>query len=376
MDPADLCSPSPDAKSFSNVELGYYANAALSQAKVRNTPATSPPPLDFNWAAWEEDVTPCQLSFADCGDTSEAQKDASSTTQLKEKCVDDLTVQTRPFKLSEIPSPTRSRAKKVVWEDAEFQQTSVEGDAKESQQKVAVQETTEQKAVEKEVLPVGWERERSYGHDQDYYFNRATGESTWENPAQQKAAKEEAQQKVAVQEEAESKAVEKVQKAMQQRYEEKLEAERKAAEVDVPAGLSEKQLLRKMQEKAELDEMDQNCIDAFLESVKKASRERVRTPIKGSNLYTKHMRPCRPAGVSVDVKDSSFINLRSFLEFLEAEGLIRLTPGLTDPMVSDIHFEACRKYSYDPQRRTTSIKEAPHDAGCSCRLCIPLTASL
>merc|ERR1719502_1297553 len=69
-------------------------------------------------------------------------------------------------------------------------------------------------------------------------------------------------------------------------------------------------------------------IEFFKESEKKCAwRDRqVRTPIKGSNLYVRHMRPCRPAGTSVDVKDSNFRNLGTFLQFLEAEGLLRLKP--------------------------------------------------
>merc|ERR1712046_295950 len=75
-------------------------------------------------------------------------------------------------------------------------------------------------------------------------------------------------------------------------------------------------------------------------------RPKVRTPIKGTNLYTKFMRPCRPMGTSVDIKDSSFRSLGWFLEFLESEGLVHLQPGLTDPVVTGINYEACRKYKY------------------------------
>merc|ERR1711879_952144 len=70
-----------------------------------------------------------------------------------------------------------------------------------------------------------------------------------------------------------------------------------------------------VQRRAEMEAMDKQCVDVFLESVKGCSwRQRVRTPIKGTNLYTKLIRPCRPVGTSVDVKDSSFGNLRNFLE--------------------------------------------------------------
>merc|ERR1712217_944371 len=96
--------------------------------------------------------------------------------------------------------------------------------------------------------------------------------------------------------------------------------------------------------------MDKVCVNAFLECARTYSwRERLKTPIKGTNLYIKHMRPCRPAGTSVDVKDSSFKTLRVFLQFLEAEGLLRLQPGLADPMVTEIRYKACRGYKYAPR---------------------------
>merc|ERR1712070_468829 len=119
--------------------------------------------------------------------------------------------------------------------------------------------------------------------------------------------------------------------------------------------------------------MDELVVETFLESVKKVSwRRHVKTPVKGTNLYTKFMRPCRPMGTSVDVKDSSFRSLGWFLQFLEAEGLLRLQPGLTDPVVMDINFEACRKYKYDPQTRPFALTPTvvpPHNPGCFCRLC-------
>lgn len=157
------------------------------------------------------------------------------------------------------------------------------------------------------------------------------------------------------------------------------EAVLKDSQEQEEAELREKQKkwLRELKAKAEMAEMDRLCVDVFLDSVKKnaSSRDRVRTPIKGSNLYTKHMRPIRPPGTSVDVKDSSFLNLGNFLQFLETEGLLHLKPGLTDPVVDEIHFRACCGYKYDSQaqlRFMNALKEqAPHEAGCTCRLCVP-----
>jgi len=115
------------------------------------------------------------------------------------------------------------------------------------------------------------------------------------------------------------------------------EARKKAAEA------------RRAAEEEEMMAMDVQCIDAFL----KCTMTRVKTPLKGSNLYTKHIRPCRPVGTSVDVKDSSFRNLSTFLNFLEEEGLLRLQPGLSDPVVNQIRYEACRNYEYIPRPHVT-----------------------
>jgi hypothetical protein len=130
----------------------------------------------------------------------------------------------------------------------------------------------------------------------------------------------------------------------------------------------------RLREAEEMALMDEQCVESFLESVKRVSwRGKVRTPIKGSNLYTKFMRPCRPMGTSVDVKDSSFKSLGFFLQFLESEGLVHLQPGLTDPVVTDINFEACRKYKYVAKKQPFALTPSvlpPHNPGCCCRRCI------
>merc|ERR1712070_1215826 len=117
--------------------------------------------------------------------------------------------------------------------------------------------------------------------------------------------------------------------------------------------------------------MDELVVETFLESVKKVSwRRHVKTPVKGTNLYTKFMRPCRPMGTSVDVKDSSFKSLGFFLQFLESEGLVYLQPGLTDPVVTDINFEACRKYKYVAKKQSATLTPSVlqvHNPGCCCR---------
>jgi len=144
--------------------------------------------------------------------------------------------------------------------------------------------------------------------------------------ARKKEEEEEAQQKLAEEETRKNK-----EEALAE------EARKKAAEA------------RRAAEEEEMMAMDVQCVDAFLQ----CTMTRVKTPIKGSNLYTKHIRPCRPAGTSVDVKDSSFRNLGTFLNFLEEEGLLRLVPGLSDPVVNQIRYEVCRNYEYIPRPHAT-----------------------
>lgn len=185
--------------------------------------------------------------------------------------------------------------------------------------------------------------------------------------ARQRALEEEAARQKAAEEEAAlwAKMVEEEQAKQQQEEAAALEEQKAAAE---QAALDEK---RKEEELAEMAEMDARCVQTFLDCTTCTWRERTRTPIKGTILYTKHMRPCRPAGTSVDVKDSSFRSLSEFLKFLEGEGLIRLKPGESDPVVTDIFYESCRKYKYArekaPQGKVSLISPVTQLLGCAKR---------
>jgi len=288
------------AKDLSDIDLAYYANVALSNAKVRTCSETVHEHMEFSpavdyahWEAYEEDLAPCQLSFAEEAEPACVQPMEQATALTVE--VPKAKVDARPFDINEIPSPTRNRARKL-WASV-----------------------TEKEAVD-EVKPT------------------AIAEST------------------AVEEEFHSVAD---------------EAEQQVVEED--RQVLEAKWLKEAEENANMVAMDQRVVESFLESVKiSAWQERVRTPIKGSNLYTKHIRPCRPEGTSIKVQESSFRNLAGFLQFLEAEGLLRLRPGLTDPVVTEIRFDACCRYTFTmaPQQH----KEAPHNAGCSCRKCIDTQA--
>lgn len=135
------------------------------------------------------------------------------------------------------------------------------------------------------------------------------------------------------------------------------EVARKAAEME--AAEEERRKHRQAAEQKAMAAMDEVCVDTFLRCVNASWRERVPTPIKGTILYTKRMRPCRPVGTSVDVKDSSFRSLGGFLQFLEGEGLLRLQPGLTDPVVTKICLDVCCDYQYCPQSAQSFLQEGP-----------------
>jgi hypothetical protein len=313
------CSPSP-AKSLSDSELAFFANSILSSAKERQSgPGMSPSPTPsptMNWTSYEDipdeiaplhfgsdEIAPLHLSFADgAAEFSDVRQDViTTTTQVetnvhpalapaphmdcdeKQQKVEKVEKPAVALGLIEIPSPTRSRAKRP--------QAIVEKD---------------------EEIPESWE----------------------EIPL---TMAEDAREDQVIEQMIETEVIEQAGDFLKA-YEEE---EARLKEIE------EAKLARELEEQAEMLAMDKMCVRTFLESVKRyAWRERVRTPIKGSNLYTKHMRPCRPAGTSVDVKDSNFRNLGIFLKFLEEEGLLRLQPGLTDPVVTAINFSACQRYKY------------------------------
>jgi len=321
----ELVSPSP-AKSYTDDELGYFANIALSQAKARSTPSKTPTPLYIPRVTCEDEIVPCQLNFADYDNENDAppttdvpEPNFSAIADSKKDLDDDPKSQTRPFNLSEIPSPTRNRAKKL-WAEAA---------------KVAAEEALATSTLD-EAHRVYLEKKRE---------------------AREAEKKSEAENK-------EFYSAEEDEEDDEEDEQENEEAIRLRAK-----------LLQEEEEKRQQTAMDKMCVDAFLKSVARAAwTERGgRTPIKGSNLYVKHMRPCRDAGTSVDVKDSSFKFLGTFLEFLEAEGLLSLRPGLTDPVVTGINFEACRKYKYPPTAtpQATPAKSSLTSSSVSLRPQIP-----
>lgn len=236
-----------------------------------------------------------------------------------------------------------------------------------ARQKAAAEETLRKKAAEEARRKAEEEARRKAAEEE---ARRLAEEQARKKAEQEEAQRqfeelqremEEARRKAAEAEEAKRKAAEEAQRQAEE------EARQKAKEDEARRQFEEKQkameeVRRKAEKEAaevEMAAMDERCVNTFLECVKPCSwRDRIRTPIKGTILYTKHMRPCRAMGTSVDVKDSSFHCLSNFLKFLEEEGLLRLKPGLTDPVVTDIRTENCKHYTY-VARPKPSCGESP-----------------
>jgi len=131
-----LPSPSP-TKSLSDAEVAFHANCALTAAKARNTPAKPPPPM-AHWEVYDEEapppMAPCQLNFTDEDIATGAEHREFNGTVLSEERSDPAAVpmevdvgacvsfkaeadcgkkaETVAFDVTQIPSPTRNRAKK------------------------------------------------------------------------------------------------------------------------------------------------------------------------------------------------------------------------------------------------------------------------
>jgi len=121
------------------------------------------------------------------------------------------------------------------------------------------------------------------------------------------------------------KVLEKVKKIEEKEADNEAEKEREAAIKAVHAEQT-------AQQKENQREMDETLMDCFLQAVTTRIKDRD-LPIMGTTLYGKHMRSSRYIGTSCDVKDSSFVWLRPFLESLEDEKLLELKPEVKDPTV-------------------------------------------
>jgi len=86
---------------------------------------------------------------------------------------------------------------------------------------------------------------------------------------------------------------------------------------------------------SKLEMMDLILMECFLQAV--STRVMAwNLPIKGTTLYTQHMRPCRRIGTSLNVKESTYHNFGAFLAHLENVGLVQLKKGETDAVILDI----------------------------------------
>jgi len=69
--------------------------------------------------------------------------------------------------------------------------------------------------------------------------------------------------------------------------------------------------------------MDRRLLECFLQAARTRLKDKD-LPIAGNQLYANHLRPCRRAGTSLDVKLSSFKKLVKFLEHLQHEDLVSI----------------------------------------------------
>jgi len=102
--------------------------------------------------------------------------------------------------------------------------------------------------------------------------------------------------------------------------------------------------------------MDVVLMECFLQAI--TTRVLARNlPIKGTTLYTQHMRPCRRIGTSLNVKESTFHYFGAFLQHLESLGLLTLKPNETDAVIIDI----CRNHpeiqAWHPWPASATVEE-------------------
>jgi hypothetical protein len=80
-------------------------------------------------------------------------------------------------------------------------------------------------------------------------------------------------------------------------------------------------------------------------------------PIKGTTLYTQHMRPCRRIGTSLNVRESTYHYFGAFLTHLETLGLLRLKKGETDAVIEDICRDHPEILSWQPWPDKATVED-------------------
>jgi len=93
--------------------------------------------------------------------------------------------------------------------------------------------------------------------------------------------------------------------------------------------------------------MDETLMNCFLQAVTTQIKNHD-LPMMGTTLYGKHMRSSRLVGTDCDVKESSFVWLRPFLESLEDDRLLKLKPEVQDPTVIWINRSHPRILAWQP----------------------------
>ncbi|CAE7253867.1 Eif2d [Symbiodinium natans] len=109
-------------------------------------------------------------------------------------------------------------------------------------------------------------------------------------------------------------------------------------------------------------DMDKALDETLLQAIKTRIKDRD-LPMAGNVVYTQHMRPCRRAGSSIDVKVSSFKKLGAFLAHAEELGWIALKKS-SDPVMTRIFRDHpdVREWKPWPKHVTAEADEAPAEA--------------
>eukprot|EP00756_Hemistasia_phaeocysticola_P065321 Hpha_TRINITY_DN8476_c0_g1::TRINITY_DN8476_c0_g1_i1::g.34522::m.34522/K15027/EIF2D; translation initiation factor 2D len=85
--------------------------------------------------------------------------------------------------------------------------------------------------------------------------------------------------------------------------------------------------------------MDELMLQCFAQVARTRLKKDRDLPVTVGDLYTKHLRPCRPAGTSVDVKSSSFRKAGNFAAELAKRNLLTVvTKGGGEPKITKINW--------------------------------------
>lgn len=120
-----------------------------------------------------------------------------------------------------------------------------------------------------------------------------------------------------------------------------------ACDLSIP----ESKLIDASADTATQNPMDGLLLNSFLQAAKTnqiTKQLRLGMPSKGSRIYIECIKPCRPVGISIDVKLSSYVCLKTFFEHLEARGLLELKHASPDPVVASFCWDHPEIINFTP----------------------------